>query len=527
MIPYVMDDSQTLATLVADTSNGLGRLVECMSLEITEGLDGSYTGVMVIPREAYNSGLVHRDGIIKAKANGSDDPQLFRISRFKETLSSGLIECDLEHISYDLNKTILSCAVPFGISYSSITSLLRLFEGNQPTVDVNPEGIFTPTTNMPSDTIIRQWRFAPPPKTVRFALLGEDGVCPVLGYQMRWDNLNYEIRDRRGADKTDSVVITYGKNVLDFVNEQDISETYDGVIGYAYVPSKWAHATIGDVKPVDAGTTPQHILSVDVSENANSMTSQPTKAQVNTWTDAWLSANNPSIPKVSLDVDLISLEDNGEYDKLKELEGLELGDTITINVNNVSINATVTEVTYDSLSERYIDIKLGNYQSSLADTIIGLVGGNTTALSATQQEYNATFQSMKTQMLFDTYQTHPASDWSSWRYNQYEIDGNGFIIVMVNAYADTNVSYGNLSAYVQHSTDGGSTWDYDAFTAYRHDQTSASSTDGISVTVPIAVTDGELIRTVWRISKEDKKICRVKMLGIGVTASETVTGGAL
>lgn len=525
MIPYVMDDSKTLAEIVADTSNGLGRLAECQDLSVTEGLSGEYVASMTIPKAAYNSGLIHRGGIIKAKANDSDSPQLFRIVRFKDTLSSGLIECDLEHISYDLNKTIMYSTYE-RVGATSVSGVLQIFNGTAPTCSVAPGGIFTATSNMPTSTTIRHWDFTPPPKTVRQNLLSEDGICAFEGWQMHWDNLNFELRDRRGTDKTDSAVISYGKNVLDFSNEEDVSDIYDGVLGFAYVPSKWTRPTIGDVKPIVSGTTPKHLLMLDLSENARDMATQPTASQVNTWANTWIANNNPSVPKVALDIDLISLEDTGEYETLSQLEGLELGDTITVKIDDYSVNATVTEVTYDSLTERYTEIKLGNYQPSLTNTLMGLVGENSTSLFNTQQEYNATFQSMKTQLLFDTYQAHPASDWGTGRYNQYEISGNGFIIIMVNAYADTNASYGNLTAYVQHSFDG-SSWDYDAFTAYRHDQTSASSTDGISVTVPIAVTDGELIRACWRISKEDKKICRVKMLGIGVTATETVTGGSL
>lgn len=524
MIPYVMDDTQSLATIVADASNGLGRLAECINLEITESLDGVYDGSMVIPREAYNSGLVHSGGIIKAKANGSDDPQLFRVVKFKETLSSGLIECELEHISYDLNKTVMTYPIPVG---GNTVGLIKDIFNDAHFVHVYPSGIFSATSNLPDNTTVRRWTFTPPPKTVRQTLLADNGLCQHEGWQMRWDNLNFEMRDRRGADKTDSVVITLGKNVLDFSNEEDIADIYDGVMGYVYVPSKWNEPVAGDVKAVTVGTTPQHILMVDLSENANSMDTPPSKQRVNDWTTAWLASNNPSIPKVSLDIDLISLENTGEYDRLKELEGLELGDTITVKINSLTLTATVTEVTYDALAERYIGIKLGNYQSSLANTIIGLVGENTAALSNTQQEYNSTFQSMKTALLFDTDQTNASSDWATERYNEYKISGNGFIIFMINTYTSNTESYGIVRASIQHSTDNGATWRYDAYNEYRHESGMANTYDGTSLTVPMAVSDEELVRCTWKITKETPKICKVKMLGIGVTATQTVTGGAI
>lgn len=526
MIPYVMDDTKTLAELVADTSNGLGRLAECMSLDITEALNGEYVGTMVIPKEAYNSGLVHRGGIIKAKANESDSPQLFRVVKFKETLSSGLIECDLEHISYDLNKQIIR--TPLRVSGNTVSWILSAFNGTASFVTVAPTGIFTAASNV-SGTV-RTWYIEPPPKSIRQALLGEEGVCVRQGWQMHWDNLTYEMRDRRGTDKTDSVIVSYGKNVMDFSNEQDITSVYDGIQGYVYAPSKWEQAVYGALRPIRAGTTPENILLMDFTKHADDLgftNSPPASWQVTSWTDNWIAANDPTVPLVALDIDLASLEATGEYQQLKELEKIELGDTITVKIGEVSVNANVTEVTYDSLSERYTEIKLGNYRPSLADTILGLVGQNTTALSNTQQEYNSTFQSMKTTMLFDTYQTNPSTDWNTERYNEYKIEGNGFIIIMVNAYTAGTDSYGNIEASVRHSTDSGTTWGYDAYTKYRHDQSISDSYDGTAITVPMAVTDEELIRATWKITKEVGKACRIKILGIGVTATQTVDGGAL
>jgi len=139
----------------------------------------------------------------------------------------------------------------------------------------------------------------------------------------------------------------------------------------------------------------------------------------------------------------------------------------------------------------------------------------------------AKINALTVRMLSNTYNSNESSDWNSTRYNQYKISGNGFVIISVNAYTDTNASYGNLRAYIQTSTDNGPTWEYEGWASYRHDANQSSVIDGLSLTIPLAVTDGELIRAVWQITKEDRKICRVKMLGIGVTAEQTVNGGTL
>lgn len=541
MIPYIMDDTKTLAELVADTSNGLGRLTECTLADVKEVLNGEYVASVNVPIKAHNAELLHRGGIIKLKVN-TDAPQLFRIARMKETLSTGMIELDLEHISYDLNKTVIAAV---GVNTGRVFELLDMLNNQWVQIaPVYPGGVFTATSTIPSnDTAGGTWRR---PITPRELLLGNDGLCAKRGWVMHWDNLTYSFEYSRGNDLRNSVILSYGKNILDYSEEADNASVYDGVVGYVFLQNKWPNAINSDLVPVVVGTTPQHIYMADVSEKAKNLTNAPTKAQVTTWARAWL-ANHPSInvPRFSIDVDMVNIYGTSQYENLKALGTVGLGDTITVHIKelNVNLDAVITEIVYDSLKESIKSVVLGNYRPSLAKTLVGMVNNNSSAITETRTQYSevatngsnglmsatdkATLDSLNMRMLFDSYQAHPSTDWSTWRYNQYQISGNGFIIVMVNAYADTNASYGNLTAYVQHSTDGGTTWEFDGFTAYRHDQTSAISTDGIAVTVPIAVTDTELIRTVWRISKEDKKICRTKMLGVGVTATETVHGGAL
>lgn len=368
MIPYVMDDTKSLTDLVTDTSNGLGRLAECMKLEVTEGLDGQYTATMVIPTAAYNSGLVHKGGIIKAKANNTDEPQLFRIINFRETMSSGLIECGLEHISYDLNKAIL-CPTDGLIPFYNLEQICDMLNNNNSNTDFFPADVFTFITDSPSTLYNHGWN---KPMTPRQLFYAEDGICNWSGVQIKWDNLTVGINSRRGSDKP--LYISYGKNLMDFAQEEDISEVYDGIIGYCY-NTNWSggRSVTSDPIPLVAGATPQHLLLVDLSDKSSSMDSPPQKWAVTNWATTWLSENTIDTIKVAYDVDLVSLAQDGEYDKVKELEFIELGDTVTVKAKSGDIEAVVTEVTFDSLTERYTDIKLGNYLPSLTDTIIELV----------------------------------------------------------------------------------------------------------------------------------------------------------
>lgn len=368
MIPYVMDDTKSLTDLATDTSNGLGRLAECLKLEVTEGLDGSYTAVMTIPTAAYNSGLVHKGGIIKAKANNTDDPQLFRIVNFRETLSTGLIECNMEHICYDLNKAIL-CPTDGLYPFYNLEQICNMFNNNNVNTEFYPADVFTFITDSPATLYNHGWV---KPMTPRQLFYAEDGICNWSGVQIKWDNLTVGINARRGSDK--SLSISYGKNLLDFVQDEDISEVYDGIIGYCYNQNWSGGRSVTSVPiPLVENTTPQHLLLVDLSEKTSSSADPPEQWAVTNWATTWLSEHTIDTIKVAYDVDLVSLAEDGEYDKVKELEFIELGDTVTVKNKSGDISAVVTEVTFDSLTERYTDIKLGNYLPSLTDTIIELV----------------------------------------------------------------------------------------------------------------------------------------------------------
>lgn len=538
MIPYIMDDTKTLAELVADTSNGLGRLTECTLADVKEVLNGEYVASVNVPIKAHNAELLHRGGIIKLKVN-TDAPQLFRIARMKETLSTGMIELDLEHISYDLNKTVIAAV---GVNTGRVFELLNMLNNQWVHAPVYPGGVFTATSTIPSnDTAGGTWRR---PITPREVLLGNDGLCAKNNWVMHWDNLNYSFEYSRGEDLRNSVILSYGKNILDYSEEADNASVYDGVVGYVFLQNKWPNAINSNIVPVVAGTTPQHVYMADVSENAKNLTSAPTKAQVTNWARSWLSGHPTiNVPKFSIDVDMVNIYGTSQYENLKALGAVGLGDTITVHIKemNVDYDAVITEIVYDSLKESIKSVVLGNYRPSLANTLVGMVKNNSTAITDTRTQYSevatsgsnglmsatdkATLDSLNMRMLFDSFQSNPASDWNTERYNEYQISGNGFIIIMVNAYTSGTTSYGNVECSVQHNSGG--TWGYDGYVKYRHDQTMSDSYDGVSITVPMAVTDEELIRATWKITKEVQKACRVKILGVGVTATQTVDGGAL
>ena len=364
MIPYIMNDAKTLSSVASDTSNGLGRLAECVSLKICESLDNKYTATMEVPLMAYNSGLLHHDGIIKAM--DSNGTQLFRINRFAKSLRDGMITCYLNHISYDMEK--MAVKWQGNVLYTPEDVIDRIYSLAVTSVPFN---ITTQVTG--SETM----RF-PIPLTVKGTIC--DVIVETFGGEVVYDNLDVTIVPSRGEDKTQSVVIEYGKNILDANLEREISDIFTGAIGFANTPD-FGVAVIGSF--YEKGTPTNHkVQIIDWSDRASKDPNygNPNTAlnMVNNWTSTYVNSADFGLPKVTMSIDLLSLERIGEYELIQNMQKLNLGDTVKVKIKPIGIDITarVIEREYDSLAERTTKVQIGDYVQSLADTIIGMNAKN-------------------------------------------------------------------------------------------------------------------------------------------------------
>lgn len=532
MIPYVLNDLRPLEEIAEDEYNGLGRLADCVSLKITEGMDNTYTAQMDVPIEAYNSGLLHHDGIVKAM--DSNGTQLFRINRFAKSLRDGMITCYMNHISYDLNK--LACRFAGNVYMSPSSAVTGIYNRACTIIPFDIESQLTTTSGKLALLT---------PSTVRNAICGEDSILATWGGEVVWDNMSVTLVDQRGEDKTESVIIEYGKNIIDAKQEKEISSIYTGAIGFAFTPD-YGTAIVDTYIEQIPSTNPK-VLVIDWSDKASKEDDYPNNplAYVHRWTVDYLENNDISTPKVTMSIDLLSLEKIGAYEDIQNMQKLNLGDTVKVKIKpmDIELTARVIEREYDSLGERTTKVQIGDYVQTLADTLIDMNAKTAnevtyiktayakTATSATNgmmsAEDKATVAQVKPTAIANDTVTNASSDWNTERYSQWTMSGSGFAVVMINAYTQQMGSYGNVEVSVQHSTDGGSSWRYDAYTAHRHESSSSDFYDGEAVTVPLSVSNGELIRVTWKVTKEVAKTAKINILGLGVTGSRTVNGGAI
>lgn len=321
-------------------------LSDATACTVHEELNNRYTAQLTLPAASRHFGDLEDKAILLLKPNAHDAPQPFRVcsdgrsSRMETTLQ-------LQHLSYDLDGYPVA---PFtaGTAAEAVAAINR---GH--ILSAQP---FTITTNI-SKT--RSMEVTVP--TVARALLGEhdQSLLRRYGGELRFDTYNVELLERRGADR--GFVMEYGKNLLDVKQERNLNNLYAGVLPYW----RGTDSTVsGNVRNAPGSFPVQRILPVDFSAQFDE---QPTVAQLNNMGDTYITEEHIGVPEVSLTLTCVPPGARG----LKELEQLQLGDTVTVEFEKlgISVQARVIAYTWDVLNERYLSLVIGSKQETAASAL--------------------------------------------------------------------------------------------------------------------------------------------------------------
>ena len=198
MIPILYKKTEN-----AFTHNGIGFLKDATKCTVTEERNGSYECSLQYPITGQWYDRITEGCIIKAKANDTSEPQLFRIYKSSKPLK-GIVTYSAEHISYDLN------GIPtLGFSVKNVTPQAAITRAIQ---DAGLPSAFTAISDIStlnSTTILT-------PCSVRAILGGQAGsVLDVWGGEFEFDNFVVKLHRHRGSDR--GVSIEYGKNLKDLI----------------------------------------------------------------------------------------------------------------------------------------------------------------------------------------------------------------------------------------------------------------------------------------------------------------------
>ena len=354
MIPILFSENSTVFT-----SNGIGRLSDAISCNVTEERNGQYELQMIYPSTGVHFDDINLRAIIVAKPSAGANNQPFRIYNISRPIN-GRVTINAQHISYDLSKNV---CMPFSVSASASACSQALAGIKANAVETCP---FTFTTDV---TTVANYNQSSP-ASIRSRLGGTEGsVLDQFHGEYEWDVYDVILHKDRGTIK--NIPLRYGKNITDIKQEEEISQTITGIVPF------WADnegnnlVTLPEkvVYSPNASLYPQKLtVPMDFSSDFQE---QPTEAQLRAHAQVYVNQSGVGIPKVSIDVSFVNLADTEEYKDLIALQAVELCDTIPVQFEPLGIDtdAKIVKTEYDTLAEKYNKITVGSLRSNLATTI--------------------------------------------------------------------------------------------------------------------------------------------------------------
>ena len=350
MIPILYSTSET-----SFTSNGLGRLTDCISCQVTEERNGIFECEFKYPitGKFYNE-MVTNGGVVSVTHDDAKDRQPFDIYKYSAPID-GIVTFNARHISYRLSGitvkpfTAASCALALqGIGTNSLST--------------NPFSFWT-------DKAVTSTFTLSVPTSAKAILAGQQGsILDVYGKgEYKFDKFDVKLYTNRGTNS--GVTIRYGKNLSDTLVEKDNGEYYNAIVPY-WKGEDGTLVTLTGWYVVQTGETLKYCVPVDFSSEFQS---QPTELELRTKAAAYLANNTPWLPKENIKVDFVQLWNTDEYKNVAVLERVKLCDTVAIYYPALGLtnsSAKVIKVVYDTLLERYTSIELGEPQQTLAESIM-------------------------------------------------------------------------------------------------------------------------------------------------------------
>ena len=374
MIPILYRNDEMLFT-----SNGIGRLYDCVSCTVTEERNGIYELEFEYPitGKLYHE-MVTNGGIIGAIHDDKHDIQLFDIYAHTDPID-GIVTFNAHHISYRLGNLIL-----------------KPFEG---------ESVGDTLSKIPHNTMTRCWfsfwtnkptsgEFAlKNPTNVRSVLCGQQGsILDVYGTgDYEFDNYEVKLWTSRGVDT--GVTIRYGKNMSDIENNEDDSGSYSAIVPY-WVGAEgetvygnvvfsqelraqkfpWTTDQANYVEMENGSGTVIEFQAPIITPKAVDFSSEfqerPTVQELNAKAQSFIANNETWKQYRNIKVDFVQLWQTPEYENVASLQRVSLCDLVSVYFPEMGITQNkqkVIRVVYNVLLERYDNIELGQAKTTLGD----------------------------------------------------------------------------------------------------------------------------------------------------------------
>ena len=382
MIPILYEKDE-----IAFVSNGLGRLRDCITCEVTEERNGIYECDFEYPMNGAHYSDIQIGRIIGVTHDDTGDIQPFDIVGYEKPID-GIVKFHCTHISYRQSYYTVSGKPT---SYHGATLLPWVWTklkddaipaGNPFNYSYNAAEGSSYSAHFPC--------FDGLPHTVRSILGGMEGsVLDVVGGEYEWDKWDVILHSSRGQLR--DFTIRYGVNMLNYNEEYNSEGAYSACIPY------WTDGTqmiIGDRQTGSATTVTGRgeTVPLDVSDKFEG---KPTKAQVNAEGKSQLNSTKSALPVQSIKVEFVRLQDT--MPELANLMTCRLCDTIRVVFPDYNSSGTfkIAKIVWDVLADRYEEMELGELSTTLAEALgVGSwSGGGSSASSSSPDEVECTIAS--------------------------------------------------------------------------------------------------------------------------------------
>lgn len=361
MIPILYEKNET-----AFTTNGLGRLRDCISCKVSEERNSIYECEFEYPVNGANFDKIQLGRIIGVEHDDTSNVQPFDIVSYSKPIN-GVVTFHAVHISYRQSKIVAS-----GSNVAGLSETFAMLKSGL------PENPFTYWTDKESTTQFPLGDGVP--RSVREMLGGTEGsVLDTYGGEFEWDKFNVKLWEHRGSP-TD-FCIRYGVNMTEYEDETDSSESYSAIVPY-WIGQDGDTQTVIKGGMISSGTTVSgrvDCVAIDYSQDFQD--AQPTVEDLEQKAQQTLSSKNPQLATQTIKVGFIRLQDSGEYSGLGNLLKCKLCDTVQVIFPRYKMSGRfkIVKTEYDVLAERFTAMELGTLSTTLSEALgIGSGGGGTT-----------------------------------------------------------------------------------------------------------------------------------------------------
>ena len=372
MIPILYDKTETTFS-----SNGLGRLTDCLRCIVTEERNGVYELEFDYPIDGVKYSDIEEGQIIVATHDDNGDAQPFDIYHRTAPIN-GIVTFYARHISY---RQIGITVEPF--TASGIANAIQGIKTNS--YDSNPFTYYTDKTTA-GDYIVSV------PSSAK-ALLGGSGnsLLDVFGPgEYEFDKFDVHLWTKRGTD-TD-VEIRYRKNLSNIEHDVDYSQSYNGIVPY------WFGTVPGDESDSDPGDEEVLVMLPEVAIMASGQTydgrntilpldmsgdfsEPPTENDLRTLATQKLNQADTLLPIENIKVSFVQLWQTEEYKNVAPLQKVGLCDTVSVIYPELGVDKTrvkVIKTVYNTLLDRFDEMELGDALATYAAIV---TANNTSKIS--------------------------------------------------------------------------------------------------------------------------------------------------